>query len=170
MKNIADFKVAIKLKLMDMLDELPYIQVRKIIEHYHMENANINSVDEVIDEIFKDNKIFDFVKLVMGKEELTSESSTVIPTSEIVNNFADARQERLNEARKKALSKEQALSSGGSLSDFAKVTIIESEAGWGQKIDDVFYFVKVADAEEFKKAFNAFNTSASTPDWYMAAL
>ena len=105
MKNIADFKVAIKLKLMDMLDELPYIQVRKIVEHYHMENVNINSVDEVIDEIFKDNKIFDFVELVIGKEELTSKNPVTIPTSEIVNNFADARQERLSEARKKLFRK-----------------------------------------------------------------
>ena len=50
-----------------------------------------------------------------------------------------------------------------------KVTIIESERGWGQKIDDVKYFTTEEEAQQFCEEFNKDNTEAVAPDWYMVA-
>lgn len=48
-----------------------------------------------------------------------------------------------------------------------KIAVIESEAGWGRKIDDWMVCLTVEDALKFKKEFNSKNTETSAPDWYM---
>ena len=48
-----------------------------------------------------------------------------------------------------------------------KIAMIESEAGWGRKIDDWMVCLSVEDAKTFKKEFNSKNKSSSTPNWYM---
>jgi hypothetical protein len=48
-----------------------------------------------------------------------------------------------------------------------KVAVIESEAGWGSKIDDYMVCLTVDDAELFKVEFDSENTESATPDWYM---
>jgi hypothetical protein len=50
-----------------------------------------------------------------------------------------------------------------------KVYIIESERGWGQKIDEVKEFNSADDAEKYIKDFNADNNKPVVPDWYMYA-
>lgn len=50
-----------------------------------------------------------------------------------------------------------------------KVEIIESERGWGQKIDEVKYFDTKENALSFCKEFNASNDKDCVPDWYMRA-
>lgn len=50
-----------------------------------------------------------------------------------------------------------------------RVNIIESERGWGQKLDDVKYFDNELEAREFVKKYNSKNTAPVTPDWYMYA-
>ncbi len=50
-----------------------------------------------------------------------------------------------------------------------QVDIIESERGWGQKIDETLYFDNEAEALEYCKNFNARNTAETVPDWYMRA-
>ena len=50
-----------------------------------------------------------------------------------------------------------------------RVDIIESERGWGQKVDEVKYFSNEVEAKEFVKLFNSKNTSNNVPDWYMYA-
>ena len=51
-----------------------------------------------------------------------------------------------------------------------KVLIIESEAGWGQKVDEVKEFPTYEEAEEFVREYNAkWNPPGPTPDWYMYA-
>jgi hypothetical protein len=49
------------------------------------------------------------------------------------------------------------------------VTIIESERGWGQRVDEVKEFDKFEDAQAFVDEFNSHNTSLTVPDWYMVA-
>lgn len=49
------------------------------------------------------------------------------------------------------------------------VQIIESERGWGQKVDSEREFNSREEAEEFCVAFNKDNTEEKTPDWYMVA-
>lgn len=49
------------------------------------------------------------------------------------------------------------------------VDIIESEAGWGQRLDEVRGFIHRTDADRFQKKFNSGNTSPVTPEWYMYA-
>lgn len=55
----------------------------------------------------------------------------------------------------------------------AKVVIIESERGWGQKVDEVKYFDSMDEAYEFQKKYNADNpprdANGWAPDWYMQA-
>ena len=48
-----------------------------------------------------------------------------------------------------------------------KIALIESEAGWGKKIDDWMVCLSIEDAKSFEKEFNAENKASSTPDWYM---
>ena len=48
-----------------------------------------------------------------------------------------------------------------------KVPVVESEAGWGRKIDDWMVVLSMEDAKTFEKEFNSKNTSKTTPDWYM---
>lgn len=48
-----------------------------------------------------------------------------------------------------------------------KVPVIESEAGWGRKIDDWMIVLSVEDAKAFENEFNSRNTARHTPDWYM---
>jgi len=49
------------------------------------------------------------------------------------------------------------------------VHIIESEAGWGSKVDEVKHFDNYEDALTFCTNFNAENNKAVVPDWYMYA-
>ena len=50
-----------------------------------------------------------------------------------------------------------------------RVDIIESERGWGSKIDDTLYFDNEAEAREYVADFNSKNTDLTVPDWYMVA-
>ena len=51
-----------------------------------------------------------------------------------------------------------------------RVDIIESERGWGSKIDETKYFDNEAEAREWARAYNAkHNTATEVPDWYMRA-
>lgn len=53
-----------------------------------------------------------------------------------------------------------------------RVLIIESERGWGSKIDETKEFRgenALADAKAFVAQYNSFNTASSAPDWYMRA-
>lgn len=50
-----------------------------------------------------------------------------------------------------------------------KVAIIESERGWGQRIDEVREFDTRAEAAAFVVDFNAENNKPEVPDWYMYA-
>jgi hypothetical protein len=51
-----------------------------------------------------------------------------------------------------------------------KVVIIESERGWGQKVDEVKTFKTLKEAKAFQESFNADNTAEVAPDWYMVAM
>jgi hypothetical protein len=46
--------------------------------------------------------------------------------------------------------------------------VIESEAGWGQKHEYMF-FDSHEEALERKNKINSFNTESQTPSWYMIA-
>lgn len=50
-----------------------------------------------------------------------------------------------------------------------KVYIIESERGWGQRVDETKEFSTKAEADEFIKQYNSKNAETSVPDWYMYA-
>ncbi len=50
-----------------------------------------------------------------------------------------------------------------------KVTIIESERGWGQRVDEVKEFKSYEDAKKFQMKFNSSNNEDCAPDWYMVA-
>jgi hypothetical protein len=50
-----------------------------------------------------------------------------------------------------------------------RVDIIESELGWGSKIDESLYFDDETEARKFCEDFNAGNTATTVPDWYMVA-
>lgn len=50
-----------------------------------------------------------------------------------------------------------------------KVLIIESERGWGQKVDEVKEFDTREEAEKFCKEYNSKNNEPTVPDWYMYA-
>ena len=49
------------------------------------------------------------------------------------------------------------------------VEIIESEAGWGQRLDETKYFETYEEAEKFMKEYNKENNLPVTPRWYMYA-
>ncbi len=50
-----------------------------------------------------------------------------------------------------------------------RVHIIESERGWGQKLDETKYFDSEQSAKDFVTQYNAKNDAPVTPDWYMYA-
>jgi hypothetical protein len=50
-----------------------------------------------------------------------------------------------------------------------KVVVIESERGWGQRIDSERWFDSREAAEAFCKDYNKDNTAPVAPDWYMVA-
>jgi hypothetical protein len=50
-----------------------------------------------------------------------------------------------------------------------KVVVIESERGWGQKVDEVLYFKTRAEASSWSAKFNSRNPPGPAPDWYMQA-
>ena len=50
-----------------------------------------------------------------------------------------------------------------------KVYIIESERGWGTKVDDVKYIDTKENAMMFVREFNSKNNKEVVPDWYMYA-
>lgn len=56
------------------------------------------------------------------------------------------------------------------INDFKfKVAIIESERGWGSKVDEVKEFDTYKEAIGFINAFNKDNNKDVIPDWYMVA-
>ena len=51
-----------------------------------------------------------------------------------------------------------------------RVNIIESEAGWGQKVDEIIYFDSEPEAKQYALDYNArYNTTKKVPSWYMRA-
>ena len=50
-----------------------------------------------------------------------------------------------------------------------RVNIIESERGWGQKVDDIKFFDDESKANKFVKEYNSKNDLPYVPDWYMYA-
>lgn len=50
-----------------------------------------------------------------------------------------------------------------------RVCIIESERGWGSKVDEVKYFDTRGEAQAFCVEYNKDNNLAEVPDWYMVA-
>lgn len=50
-----------------------------------------------------------------------------------------------------------------------KVDIIESERGWGQKVDGTKYFETKDLADLFCAEYNKRNNEKTVPDWYMYA-
>jgi hypothetical protein len=51
-----------------------------------------------------------------------------------------------------------------------RVDIIESERGWGRKIDETIYFDNADEARQYVRDYNAkHNTATVVPDWYMVA-
>ena len=51
-----------------------------------------------------------------------------------------------------------------------RVDIIESERGWGSKLDETLYFDNEEEARQYVADYNAkYNTSQGVPDWYMVA-
>jgi hypothetical protein len=50
-----------------------------------------------------------------------------------------------------------------------KVEIIESERGWGQKVDGVRNFDTLSEAQKFVDEYNSKNNEPKVPDWYMYA-
>lgn len=50
-----------------------------------------------------------------------------------------------------------------------RVNLIESERGWGQRLDEVLYFETSTLAEQYVAEFNSKNTATVVPDWYMYA-
>ena len=56
------------------------------------------------------------------------------------------------------------------LAGFAyRVDIIESERGWGSKVDEVKYFATEKEAREYCNTYNLRNNEPIVPDWYMYA-
>ena len=53
--------------------------------------------------------------------------------------------------------------------DKVKVELIESEAGWGQRVDEVLEFNSKKAAQEYCDEFNSKNDKLATPEWYMYA-
>lgn len=49
------------------------------------------------------------------------------------------------------------------------VPVVESERGWGRKIDDYMVCLTIKDAEKFTEEFNSDNKDGPAPDWYMQA-
>lgn len=51
-----------------------------------------------------------------------------------------------------------------------RVDIIESERGWGSKVDESIYFDNQAEAVKYADDYNnKYNTAKEVPDWYMYA-
>lgn len=52
-----------------------------------------------------------------------------------------------------------------------RVDIIESERGWGQKVDESFWFDTQEEAETYCREYNRKNNPPldEAPDWYMYA-
>lgn len=48
-----------------------------------------------------------------------------------------------------------------------KIAVIESEAGWGRKVDDWMVCLSIEDAKAFGKEYNSRNNLSVVPDWYM---
>ena len=51
-----------------------------------------------------------------------------------------------------------------------KVEIVESERGWGQRVDEVKEFDTLPEARLFIEEYNAKNNEEEVPDWYMHAV
>lgn len=65
--------------------------------------------------------------------------------------------------------KERILAAAKDLGPF-KVYIIESESGWGSKVDEIKEFPTREEARNFAADYNnTYNTSTTVPDWYMYA-
>lgn len=55
------------------------------------------------------------------------------------------------------------------MSDKIKVVFIESEAGWGQRVDEVRTMDTLDEAKKLVTEFNSSNDKDYVPDWYMYA-
>lgn len=50
-----------------------------------------------------------------------------------------------------------------------RVDIIESERGWGQRVDETREFPTFEEADAFREKYNSKNNKPTVPDWYMYA-
>lgn len=81
----------------------------------------------------------------------------------------DARAVNNNQIEVKALQLHADLTQHFSKTPKVRVEIIESERGWGQKVDEVKEFDTQEEAEEYVRSFNAENNKTVIPAWYMYA-
>jgi hypothetical protein len=51
-----------------------------------------------------------------------------------------------------------------------KVLIIESERGWGQKVEETLSFPTMEEAKKYCDEYNKDLNQSSVPDWYMKAV
>lgn len=179
--SINEIKNSLRSEISRILDMLPYAKVRAMLEDFNKNvDCNIYTVDDVIDELFKDNKLFDFLESI--KEE-SSFSAKVTTTSAICANSSeevkqDAHNEDVNkqnevsteEWRRREIMRYRQYASHTSKPGWIRVEVIESESGYGQKIDEVLYFPNKVYADGFRNAFNSANTETVTPNWYMFAI
>ena len=50
-----------------------------------------------------------------------------------------------------------------------EVWLIESERGWGQRVDEKRHFDTYEEAKAFVNEFNSHNNEDTVPEWYMFA-
>lgn len=51
------------------------------------------------------------------------------------------------------------------------VDMLESERGWGSRVDETIYFETKDEAEAYKKDYNEkYNNKKNVPDWYIVAM
>lgn len=50
-----------------------------------------------------------------------------------------------------------------------RVYLMESEAGWGQRVEETKYFDELDKAEKYVEDFNSHNNEPVAPSWYMYA-
>ncbi len=174
-----DIKNALRKEIMRIIDVLPYAKVRAMIEDFNKNvNCNINSVDDVIDELFKDNKLFIFLESIHAILNNNKDNFFVKPDSiaELITTQTknDSEENKgdisAKEYRRREIMRYRQYASATSKPGWIRVEVIESEAGFGQKIDEVLYFPNKVYADGFRDAFNSDNTETTTPNWYMVAI
>ena len=176
--NKIDYRVILELITQNVLkhvEEMQYSDVKNIEKRLEHQGDNIAEIimHNAENMILHSGQFLEMLDIINGAANSKSapKEAGVVSNENNSSPYSAEQKQELSSLRKMAveISKNQSPSEIAKLGEFTIVYIIESEAGWGTRVEEILGFTDKKIAEQFVKFYNIPNNKQKTPSWYMYA-